>query len=79
METAGATAVDRRRKQPIAVGCAALQEHRGWRQWSSHGLVRVRTAVALAVWAHNLLVWPRGFRQKHHARQIEALPEEKAA
>ena len=79
METASAKAVYRLRKQTIALVFADLKEHRGLRRFSGHGLVRVRTEWALEVLVHNLLVLHRCLRQKHNARQIEALTEEKAA
>lgn len=79
METASAKAVYRLRKQTIELVFADLKEHRGLRRFSGHGLVRVRTELALEVLGHNLLVLHRGSRQKHNAWQIEALPEVKAA
>jgi hypothetical protein len=79
METASAKAVYRLRKQTIELVFADLKEHRGLRRFSGHGLVRVRTELALEVLAHNLLVLHRCLRQKHNARKIESLAEEKAA
>ena len=79
METTSAKAVYRLRKQTIELVFADLKEHRGLRRFSGHGLVRVRTELALEVLVHNLLVLQRCLRQKHNARQIEALTEEKAA
>jgi hypothetical protein len=79
METTSAKAVYRLRKQTIELVFADLQEHRGLRRFSGHGLVRVRTELALEVLVHNLLVLPRCSRQQHNARKIESLTEEKAA
>jgi hypothetical protein len=79
METARAKAVYRLRKQTIELVFADLKEHRGLRRFSGHGLVRVRTELALEVLVHNLLVLHRCLRQKHNARKIESLTEEKAA
>jgi hypothetical protein len=79
METASAKAVYRLRKQTIELVFADLKEHRGLRRFSGHGLVRVRTELALEVLVHNLLVLHRCLRQKHNARKIASLTEEKAA
>lgn len=79
METEAAKTVYRLRKQTIELVCADLKEHRGLRRFSGHGLARVRTELALEVLVHNLLVLHRCLRQKHNARQIESLTEEKAA
>jgi len=79
METASAKAVYRLRKQTIELVCADLKEQRGLRRFSGHGLVRVRTELALEVLVHNLLALHRCLRQKPNARKIESLTEEKAA
>jgi len=79
METTSAKAVYRLRKQTIELVFADLKEHRGLRRFSGHGLVRVRTELALEVLVHNLLVLHRCLRQQHNARKIESLTEEKAA
>ena len=79
METASAKAVYRLRKQTIELVFADLKEHRGLRRFSGHGLVRVRTELALEVLGHNLLVLHRCLRQQPNARQIASMTEEKAA
>src|SRR5207245_349302 len=56
METASAKAAYRLRKQTIELVFATLKEHRGLRRCSGHGLVRVRTELALEGLVHNLLV-----------------------
>ena len=56
METASAKAVYRLRKQTIELVFADLKEQRGLRRFSGHGLVCVRTELALEVLVHNLLV-----------------------
>jgi hypothetical protein len=57
---------------------ADFKEHRGLRRCSGHGLARVRTALALEVLGHNLMVLYRCLRQKYNARKMESLTEEKA-
>ncbi len=74
-----AKTVYRLRKQTIELLCADFKEHRGLRRFSGHGLVRVRTELAFEILVHNLLVLHRCLRQKHDARQIESLTEEKVA
>ena len=79
METEAAKTVYRLRKQTIELVFADFKEHRGLRRFSGHGLTRVRTALALEVLGHNLLVLHRCLRQKCNARKMESLTEQKAA
>jgi Transposase DDE domain len=79
METAEAKRVYRLRGQTIEIVFADLKEHRGLRRFSSRGLVRVRTELALEVLVHNLLVLHRSFSQKHNAKETHPALEPIAA
>jgi Transposase DDE domain len=69
METAEAKRVYRLRGQTIEIVFADFKEHRGLRRFSSRGLARVRTELALEVLVHNLLVLHRASSQKHNAKE----------
>ena len=79
METAEAKRVYRLGGQTIEIVFADFKEHRGLRRFSSRGLVRVRTELALEVLVHNLLVWHRSFSQKHNAKETHPAREPIAA
>ena len=79
METEAAKMVYRLRGQTIEIVFADFKEHRGLRRFSSRGLARVRTELALEVLVHNLLVLHRSSRQKQNAKEINPTREEIAA
>ena len=71
--------VYRLRGQTIEIVFADFKEHRGLRRFSSRGLARVRTELALEVLVHNLLVFHRPSSQKQNAKEINSTREEIAA
>jgi hypothetical protein len=79
MATASAKAVYRLRGQTIELVFADFKEHRGLRRFSGHGLIRVRTELALEVLGHNLLVLHRCSSQKQNGQQTKSTAEERAA
>jgi hypothetical protein len=79
METEAAKAVYRLRGQTIEIVFADFKEHRGLRRFSSRGLGRVRTELALEVLVHNLLVLHRSSSQRHNAKEIHPACEPIAA
>jgi hypothetical protein len=79
METETAKTVYRLRGQTIELVFADFKEHRGLRRFSGHGLARVRTALALEVLVHNLLVLHRCSSQKYNGQQTTSTTEERAA
>lgn len=79
METAEAKRVYRLRGQTIEIVFADFKEHRGLRRFSSRGLVRVRTELAVEVLVHNLLVVHRASSQKHNAKETPPTSEPIAA
>jgi hypothetical protein len=79
METAAAKRVYRLRGQTIEIVFADFKEHRGLRRFSSRGLVRVRTELALEVLVHNLLVLHRSLSRKQNAKETHPAREPIAA
>jgi Transposase DDE domain len=79
METAEAKKVYRLRGQTIEIVFADFKEHRGLRRFSSRGLVRVRTELALEVLVHNLLVVHRSSSQQQNAKETHPTSEPIAA
>ena len=79
METAEAQRVYRLRGQTIEIVFADFKEHRGLRRFSSRGLVRVRTELALEVLVHNLLVVHRSSSQQQNAKETHPTREPIAA
>jgi len=79
METAEAKRVYRLRGQTIEIVFADVEEHRGLRRFSGHGLARVRTEFALEVLLHNLLVVHRSLRQRQNVVAIDLTTEDIAA
>jgi hypothetical protein len=79
METQEAKAVYRLRGQTIAIMFADVQEHRGLRRFSGHGLTRARTELAFEVLVHNLLVLHRFSHQKQNGQEIYRKPDNIAA
>lgn len=79
METAEAKRVYRLRGQTIEIVFADFKEHRGLRRFSSRGLVRVRTELALEVLVHNLVVLHRASSQKQNAKETHPAREPIAA
>jgi transposase len=79
METAEAKRVYRLRGQTIEIVFADFKEHRGLRRFSSRGLVRVRTELALEVLVHNLLVVHRSSSQKQNVKETHPTREPIAA
>ena len=63
----------------MEIGCADCQEQRGLRRFSRRGLVRVRTALALAVLVHHLLGVHRSSSQKRNAKETQPAREPIAA
>ena len=68
METDEAKSVDRLRGQTIEIVFADVKEHRGLRRFSGRGLARARTAYALEVLLHNLLVFHRSLGRSTRGR-----------
>ena len=79
METDEAKSVDRLRGQTIEIVFADVKEHRGLRRFSGRGLARARTAYALEVLLHNLLVFHRSLSRGQHARASNPTAENMAA
>jgi DDE family transposase len=79
METAEAKAVYCLRGQTIEIVFADVQEHRGLRRFWGHGLARGRTAFALEVLLHNLLVVHRFLSQRRNVEAMHYTTEELAA
>src|SRR5438270_115006 len=79
METTEAKRVYRLRGQTIEIVFADFKEHRGLRRFSSRGLVRVRTELALEGLVHNLLVVHRSSSQKQNAKETHPTSEPIAA